>query len=191
MARLYKVLARAVYVAVCVCRSTRAVANILGEWHAKGQATKASTNCVMFCNSHAFCGAPHFTPAIFPPVPTHSLGLKVAGVCLHPLDVAAAPAVLAWMLFSRQLVLSPRGDRTPFLCQLLIAAVAEPKTQTNPNYKPPQSWTTATIIGINSILVAGFKGSHLIKWPHACSWIYAGVSCGQDTDFYALGQISV
>lgn len=124
MARLYKVLAR-VYVAVCVCRRTRAVANILGEWHAKGQATKASTNCVMFCNSHAFCEAPHFTP--FPLVPTHSLGLKVAGVCLHPLDVAPAPAVLAWMLFSRQLVLSPWGDRTPFLCQLLIAAVAEPK----------------------------------------------------------------
>lgn len=40
---------------------------------------------------------------------TPTLGLKVAGVCIHPLDVAA-PAVLAWMLFSRQFSVIPPGE---------------------------------------------------------------------------------
>lgn len=82
-----------------------------------GQATKASTNCVMFCNSHAFCGASSHSCHLAAPSRQPALarlGLKVAGVCLHPLDVAAAPAVLAPMLFSRQFSVMPFGERESF-----------------------------------------------------------------------------
>jgi len=170
----------------CVCGRTRAVGNILREWHAKGTSYKSEHKLRHVLQFPRILGSFHrpTTPLFASPTP----GLKVAGVCLHPLDVAA-PAVLAWMLFSRQFsVITLWGD---WELGLLFYVNCWLQQSQNPKRSPSPIWT-ATIIKINSILAAGFKGSHLIKWPHACSIYidsYIRISCGTELIFIYPGKI--